>query len=265
MKVVGYTDRWSAAPGEKLRFMVSCKEPSYQANIVRLIHGDEHPEGPGFKEEPVPTPADGTYRGRIQLLHSGSYVLVPDAPLLRPSSGFTLQTWVYATTPLKGVQGILTKWCGSDSAGYALVVEEDGGLALWLGEGGGQIERLSTGRALRARTWYFVCCGFDAQTKRTFLHHEPLEKWSIEDSRAVIERVTEISKVGESNAPLLMAGYCERMESGRATVAGHFNGKIDGPRLFDRALNPEEIESLKPTFPRSAAWVRRNPVRVLPI
>ena len=25
------------------------------------------------------------------------------------------------------------------------------------------------------------------------------------------------------------------------------------------------VEWLKPTFPRSAAWVRRNPVRVLPI
>ena len=125
------------------------------------------------------------------------------------------------------------------------MVEEDGSLGLWLGEGGGRIERLSTGKPLRAQTWYFACCGYDAQTKRVFLHQEPLQERPTEDTRAVVEGVAELAKLGESDAPLLMAGYCERQESGRTVVGGHFNGKIDGPRLFNRALSPQEIESLK--------------------
>ena len=162
-----------------------------------------------------------------------------------PIGGFTLQAWIFPTTPLKGIQGVLTKWSGSESAGYGLVVEEDGSLGLWLGEGGGRIERLSTGKPLRAQTRYFACCGYDAQTKRVFLHQEPLQERPTEDTRAAVERVAELAKLGESDAPLLMAGCGEQQESGRTVVAGHFDGKIDGPRLFDRALSPQEIESLK--------------------
>ena len=245
MKVVGYTDRWSAAPGEKLSFMVSCQEPSYRASIVRLVHGDINPQGPGFKDEPVPTAVDGEYRGRTQLLHKGSYVQVPDAPLLHPPGGFTLQAWIYPTTPEKGVQGILTKWSASDGAGYALMIGEDGGSELWIGNGKGGVERLKAGKSLRARTWHFVCGGYDVKAKRLFLHQEPLDKRYLPDATAVVEKVEKRSKIGKSQAPFLLAGYCERVESGSAVVEGHYNGKIDGPCLFDGALNAQEVESFR--------------------
>src|SRR6267378_6258908 len=53
MQVVGYGDRLSVQPGETIRFMVSSELPGYRADIVRLIHGDTNPKGPGFKEELV--------------------------------------------------------------------------------------------------------------------------------------------------------------------------------------------------------------------
>ena len=109
MKIVGYADRLSVQPGETVRFMVSSELPSYRADIVRLVHADDSPGGPGFKEEEVPTSVSGEYPGRKQDLHSGSYVIVPDSPALRLSGSFTLQAWVYPTTPEKGVQEILTK------------------------------------------------------------------------------------------------------------------------------------------------------------
>ena len=82
MKIVGYTDRLSVAPGDTLRFLVSAAVPSYHAQIVRLIHGDPNPEGPGFKEERIATSIDGEYPGREQHFHSGSHVVVPPHPLL---------------------------------------------------------------------------------------------------------------------------------------------------------------------------------------
>ncbi len=72
MKLVGYGDRWSVAPGETIRFMVSAEVPSYEAVIVRLIHGDTNPAGPGFKEERVPGAIEGSYLGRTQTYPSGS-------------------------------------------------------------------------------------------------------------------------------------------------------------------------------------------------
>lgn len=50
MKVTGYSDKLSAAPGEIVRFMVHCQLPTYRADIVCLICGDTNPQGPGVKE-----------------------------------------------------------------------------------------------------------------------------------------------------------------------------------------------------------------------
>ena len=48
--IVGYADRLRVEPGGTIQFMVSSELPSYRAEIVRLIHGDPNPDGPGIKE-----------------------------------------------------------------------------------------------------------------------------------------------------------------------------------------------------------------------
>ena len=60
-KIAGYSDEISVAPGERIRFMVSC-EPGidrYQADIVRLISGDRQPGGPGYRDELLQSPVSG--------------------------------------------------------------------------------------------------------------------------------------------------------------------------------------------------------------
>ena len=64
MKVVGYSDTLSLQPDETIQFMVSCDLPKYRADIVRLIHGDINPKGPGFKEEEIDASINGCYQGR---------------------------------------------------------------------------------------------------------------------------------------------------------------------------------------------------------
>ena len=110
LRIVGYADRFSVHPGEDVRFHVSSENSeSYEAEIVRLIHGDTNPAGPGYKEVHVPSSVSGEYPGRKQTIHAGSYVLVPDDPRLHVSS-FTLQAFIFPTTPDNGVQALLTKW-----------------------------------------------------------------------------------------------------------------------------------------------------------
>ena len=244
MRIVGYSNRLSVQPGETIRFMVSCELPTYRADVVRLIHGDPNPEGPGFKEEVVPTPINGEYAGREQVIRTGSYAIVPDAPALRPDGGLTLQAWIYPTTPRKGMQAIITKWSESEGVGYGLLVDESGALSLWLGDGDGAVEKISTGVPLHASRWYYVAGVYDAKEQRASLHQLPITGWPRDESRAVKEQVTALSRVGGSTAPLLMAGSWGLDESGAATVSAHFNGKIDSPRVFHRALAPEELESL---------------------
>jgi len=49
MKVIGYSRELSVFPGDQVNFLVSCDTERYHADIVKLIHGDTNPDGPGFK------------------------------------------------------------------------------------------------------------------------------------------------------------------------------------------------------------------------
>jgi N,N-dimethylformamidase len=43
LRILGYCDKLSVAPGETVRFMVSCEAERYRAEIVRIVHGDANP------------------------------------------------------------------------------------------------------------------------------------------------------------------------------------------------------------------------------
>ena len=248
MDIVGYADRYSVRAGDTIRFMVSSKLPSYQADIVRLIHGDVNPEGPGFKEEPVQ--AVGTFEGRFQELVTGSYAAVPDSPLLRHKGSFTLLAWISSTTPTKFSQGILTKWSDFGGTGYGMMLDGERGLTLCVGGADGRVERISTGvpvraPALHSPAWYFVAVSYDSSTGKVTLYQQPRTIWPMDETAAVVEREIGQLEVAENGVPLVMAGYCEGEDPSGPRVAGHFNGKIDRPALFGRALSLRELESLR--------------------
>ena len=229
--LMGYADPLSVQSGQSVRFMVSCDFAEYQADIVRLIHGDINPKGPGFKEKFIHTRVSGEYPGRRQDLRAGSHVTVPDSPALRLSGSLTLQAWIAASTPQKGVQGIVTKWSPADRAGYGLFLDEDGSLALWLYDGRGRLVKVRTGRPLRASIpassyrrgdkssgirmhqmvnqtdWYFVAATFDSETGKVVLYQEPVISWPLEDTRSRTEEETSARSVRSSRADLLLAGY----------------------------------------------------------
>ena len=249
MRIVGYGDRWSVQPDEPIRFMVSCEPPTYRADIVRLIHGDESPEGPGFKEEVISTAIAGDYPGRKQVIRNGSYLIVPYSPVLSLTDSFTLQAWIYPTTPEKGAQGVITKWSDSGGVGYGLFVDQDGGLSLWLGDQGGTVERVSTGTPLRPRQWYFVAGVYDSQNKRALALQHPVSIYPRDETEGLVERDTDLGALGENELPLLIAAHWDAGPPGETTVKGHFNGKIDSPRVFGRALGQDEIELLRQDAP----------------
>ncbi len=243
MKVVGYTDRLSVAAGETIHFMVSCELPTYRADIVRLIHGDPNPRGPGFKEELITSTVSGEHQGQFQEIYTGSYVRVADSPRLRVRGSFTLQAWIFSTTPQKGQQGIVTKWC--DTQSYGLFIDEHGELALWLGGAQSQSVRIRSGKSLRAAEWYFIAATYDAQSGTVHLYQQPLREWPQDGSHTIIEHQTSIHELSDNKLDLLIAAYWQRSQNGQSVATGHFNGKIDSPRLFGRALSREEILSLK--------------------
>jgi N,N-dimethylformamidase len=70
IKLFGYTDKLSVKPGDKINFHVSADgTKTANAQLVRLIHGDEHPNGPGYMDEEVSCELNGVWDVKNNLLN----------------------------------------------------------------------------------------------------------------------------------------------------------------------------------------------------
>jgi N,N-dimethylformamidase len=264
--IVGYADRMTTQPGDTIKFMVSSQAPRYRADIVRLIHGDANPKGPGIKETVVQSPANAEYPGKRQVLPLGSYGIVPDNAALRLGGSFSITAWIAPTrhdprapggSAPNGNQGIVTKWSSVDQTGYGLFIEDDGRLALWLGAKG-RIEKVRAQTALRpwvpsipgtgrgprphhvTTNWYFVAATFDASSGRVALHQQPVSEFTFDATRGMTEQTTTLRSLATNTAPLLFAAA--HADGSPMKIGGHYNGKIDNPRIYGRALSRQDVD-----------------------
>jgi N,N-dimethylformamidase len=248
-RLLGYGDEISVTPRGTIRFMVSGEGVDrYRADIVRLRCAAEVPGGPRLSEAVMPAAANGEYRGRHQPIHAGSYVVVPENQRLLRLSSFTAQAFVWATTPRKGAQAILGTWNQGMGSGFGLVIEDDGCLGLRLGGQGGSFVSVTTGAPLPARVWLFVAATFDAATGQAVLHQEPVDP-GLSPHRPVRVAARLEGARADGGDRLLMAAWTASRRGGRPAAGGHFNGRIEAPRLADRALRAEEIQVLKQPIP----------------
>jgi N,N-dimethylformamidase len=207
VELVGYTDPLSVAPGERIRFMVSTKAPSFAARLVRLAGG-----GPAKIESDI----DGTHPGREQVLRPGSYVIIERPPMLPSGAPFRLEAWVWATAT--GHRAQVVAGCHDRSRGYALGVDESGCAALWLDD-----VVTATGVPLRSHAWYRLEAQYDLERRVARISHEPLQVWPGVAERAEYE--VEAGGWSTAEAPFQLAACA-------APPQAHFNGKIEAPRLL---------------------------------
>lgn len=253
MRLTGYADKFGVHPGDKIKFYVNCDGPAeYKAEIVQMIHGDTNPRGPGFIEKAIETNVTGVYKGRKQIIHGGSYGYVEDAPQFHVDS-FTLQCWIWPTTPKThprywkhGAQGLVTKWMGGK--GYGLFINEEGFVELRINE-----HKITTGVPIRDHAWHFVAASFDAETGDVVLYHEPQIVYALDP---VIEPVKANvrAKIVHTSAPVALAAYVDKIDDDLLAKSslpegvwftGKYNGKLDSPRISNKALSRFEIEQMK--------------------
>jgi len=259
-RVMGYADKWSVAPGETVRFMVSCLGgSSYDAEIVRLKQPDAGPLATKFEPEPVAAPCNGTHAGMHQPIPIGSLGVVPVVPAL--SGGFTLLAYVMPTLPAKGRQAIMGTWDEAAKSGIGLEVGADG--TAWLRIGG---FALSSGAKLSARRWYLLAASYDAATGEAVLWQEPVSQHDFHPERPVCVRGNAGVGVAVAPAPLTFAAWRVRATDGPSpwgglVFGGHFNGRIDRPRLAHGPSDRVRVEALAAAQPSAlldvdmvAAW-----------
>jgi N,N-dimethylformamidase len=248
-ELIGYASQVSVEARDVVQFMVSTTADAYDATIVRLIHGDENPAGPGFKEVVVADDVARRRRGRIQATYPGSYLVV-DAIEPFELRSFTLQAWIAPTrlASAAGGQAIMGRWDAAERSGFGLFVDADGVLALWLGAGG-TVVAVRGEHPLRSHEWSFVAATFDDRTGRAAVEHAALSPW---DAIGVVR--VEVA----ATPPVVAVGTRFRIGAsgcgaGDPRVIAHaFDGKIDSPSVFNRALSPAELECLRHDVPPSA-------------
>ena len=129
LQIIGYADRMAVRPGETIEFKVSCEAGAtrYRVQILRLICGDDRPEGPGFKAKPVSGHRQWRYPGRRQPIRAGSCIIVPPAPALDRLESFVLAANIWPTTPRQESEQMLS------AAGGAMPVSpsSSGPPAIW--------------------------------------------------------------------------------------------------------------------------------------
>ena len=225
------------APGEKIAFMVSSELPKYRADIVQLIHGDTNPAGPGFKVRVVTSGVSGEYPGNYERLNPGSYVLIPYGEGLDLDGSFTIQMWIRPTTPAKPVQTLVSA-VGVDGAGFAVRLT-NGRLTIQLG-------RTPTVAILQKRvtsqTWYSVSVVYDRPRGKVRV---ALEASELTATRLSAVGTLPLQGSARSGGADVLIG-AEQLSAGRTCEVGNFyNGKIDTPKIYARALSENELESLR--------------------
>src|SRR5260370_9020271 len=90
-KLTGYADRWSARPGETIRFMLTSHDDApFEARCARILCGDPNPAGPGRREIAMPSPVDGRHPGRLQAAQPGSFADVAHVSLAGAPQGLSI-------------------------------------------------------------------------------------------------------------------------------------------------------------------------------
>jgi len=247
LKITGYPDRHSVAPGETIAFKVSLEEgDSFEARLVRVVHGDCNPEGPGLKFPHVPTAVDGRHAGKPQRIDAGSYMEAASLPPLG-AGAFTFFAMLWPTLLSRGPQTIAAQWEAESGRGFRFFVKEGGQLAVVIADGSGREAEISLHDAMLVRQWYAVTLAIDPHARRVMLSQRPVQPYAHVFDAGYEEAETDVALLPTA-APFFLAG-CPQ---GNGTIGDHFDGKIDGPVILS-GFHPPEVHHALLLPPRPAA------------
>lgn len=216
--LTGYLSTLSCRAGDSVDVMVSSTVPDVSVDVVRLIHGDDNPLGPGclIDELADATPIHITAQARDTPI--GSYA-VSEAPISL-GSRLALSIDIWPTTPSTGLPvGIFSL--------------PDAQLELGL-SADGQVEVRHAGRtivvdplALRERYWYRLHVTVDAQ--QVTLHVADLAPGRVTSEAGISSIGAGIALAAASTVILAANTIVERGTQSFPT--GVFNGKLADPRV----------------------------------
>lgn len=243
-----YAGSLTVKSGDSVPIMVSATGTErVDAQLVRLVHGDAHPDGPGFVEEAIEHEANGPLAVREQPVQRGNFLTIDDPEgRLRPAGSFGLWAFIHPTLPGSGRQAIFS-WGGRADAvgGPSLAIDGDGHLAFDPGAGRDVVR---SAKQLLPHIWYLVALSFDAEAGEAVLHQRALigrhnSRWS---------KIVPVDYDATEAMPLPAIDWkhCRgaivggRATGGAVAVGECYNGKIDLFGLLDGPLTDERVNAI---------------------
>ena len=254
IKLFGYTNKLSVKPGENIDFHVSADgTQSADAQLVRIIHGDEHPNGPGYMDEEIESDLNGKWDVKKQFTQLGSYLRVNDPNnLLAIDGDFTVFGYINPSTPNTGAhQWLFCRWDNKTNKGYGIGINKDGYLELVVGNGK-EVDYLYSELPLVKKVWYFVGATFNYKTGEATLYQEGvvnrynslLGKVVPYDYRSHTKTTFRFKQVNDPQTPFIIAGAIDDHELRGKFVSGTYAGKIDRHGVCNKVLSKEELDKI---------------------
>ncbi len=216
IKIFGYANKISVKQGENIDFHVTADGTSEaDAKLVRLIHGDQHPTGPGFIEKEIENKINGKWKVEKQFTQLGSFLKVkdPDCKLATDES-FTIFTYIFPTTPKTGErQKIIGRFDVRTNEGYCIGISPEGYLEFGVGDGK-EIDYLASELPIVKKVWYFIAATFNPKTGEATLYQEGvlnrynslLGKVVPYDYRSHVKTTFRFKQKNRKDVPFVMSG-----------------------------------------------------------
>jgi N,N-dimethylformamidase len=247
VRLGGYFEEPAVTGGETAELKLSGDGPA-ELEVVRMIHGDPNPDGPGVKSEPAGWEGPRELSLGPQVLDLGSYIEIPDAPWLAIGRSMTLGLWIYPTRLTGDWQAIAAKWAPGDIA-FGLFCAGHGLLVAGVSYDGERVEWCTGRQFVASDTWQHVAMVLDGESGTLSVHHHaPDSPTDLERRRRGGQPTARSSKriapgsLHASGAPLLLGALADD-ETGRHRA--HFNGKLAAPVLLGAAADAALLDRLR--------------------
>lgn len=231
--LAGYRDKISVRPGDTVRFMVHSSDgAAYQADLVRIVHGSREDGAPGLVLEEHRSNFAGEKNGQIQPLVCGSCAYMESDIAVVASADFSFGCAVFPTLRNGHLQ------CIASTLSLALVVDEDGKMKLV--RDGAEVAALDVDLPLGR--WSFVGFSYASSSKTLTIFQVPVGQGPGDGvGLKVVENTVETVDLPELNPAELMFAAMATSRDPVLNTEGHFNGRLDSPRLMGVSLPREEI------------------------
>lgn len=249
MALTGYAHPLNAVAGGSVEFKLHDDEAGQaELQLVRLIHGDENPAGPGFVEVEVASNLPQSTAIGPQRTTKGSYARLQDGGPLFDGALPSATIFAFIRPGIVGGarQAILGAWDPSKGQGFSLGISAEGCVELRLGSDSAELTVACT-KKLAANCWYFVAAGWDAEHRKvTLFQKSRINSWN--------SQLGPVSGFDLDEALTLACTGVPRVEAGPFALAATidaeglaselYNGKIDRHGIVGALLDGAALDRL---------------------